>query len=229
MTTTTTAAVHAVDLTAGYHGVSAINDISLNVEPGEMVALLGANGAGKTTTLRALIGQVKVLSGKVDILGHAGGLALHKRARSGLGLISERRSIFADLTCEQNLQLGRGTVDEALAYFPELERKLALKAGLTSGGEQQMLALARVLAGQPRLILADEVSLGLAPLMVERLLTALRESTTRGAAVLLVEQHPMVALANVDRAYVLRRGSVVLEGTSSDLRGRIREISDSYL
>jgi branched-chain amino acid transport system ATP-binding protein len=229
MTTITDFAVRARDLTAGYHGVPAITEVSLDVASGEMVALLGANGAGKTTTLRALIAQVKVLSGSVEILGHSGAMALHKRARAGLGLISERRSIFADLTCEQNLQLGRGTVSDALAYFPELERKLSLKAGLTSGGEQQMLVLARVLAGHPRLILADEVSLGLAPLMVERLLTALRESTKRGAAVLLVEQHPVVALDNVDRAYVLRRGRVVLEGTSADLRSRIREISDLYL
>jgi branched-chain amino acid transport system ATP-binding protein len=229
VTAATKFGIRAVGMSAGYHGAAVVSDIDLYVEQGEMVALLGANGAGKTTTVMALAGLAPVLSGETSVAGKNVGTSLFKLARSGLGLMTEQRCIFSSLTCRENLRLGRGTVDDALTHFPELEPHLEVKAGLLSGGEQQMLALGRILAGSPRVILADEVSLGLAPRVVQRLLRALRAAANSGTAVLFVEQHPSLALRIVDRAYVLRRGRIVLEGTRADLRERRDEVAAFYL
>lgn len=223
------AALEAVGLSAGYGGVPAIRDVDLRVEAGEMVALLGANGAGKTTTLLALAGAMKALSGQVSLLGRVDNRSLHRRAREGLALLPEQRCVFMGLTVRENLLLGRGDINRALALFPELERRLNVRAGLTSGGEQQMLSLARVLAAKPRVLLADELSLGLAPLIVRRLLESLRQAATQGTAILLVEQHPKIALRWTDRGYVMRRGKVELAGDSGHLLANPDQIASLYL
>jgi len=221
--------VEARGLTAGYAGTPAIHDVDLDVRAGEVVALLGANGAGKTTTLLALAGEVAPISGTVAFHGDARRRRLHQRARAGLGFLTEERCVFMQLTGWQNLKLGRGRPDQALAFFPELEEHLGKRVGLMSGGQQQMLALGRVLASEPRVLLADELSLGLAPMVVERLLAAVRAAADQGVAVILVEQHVRQALAIADRVHVLRRGRVVMSGDADDLRGDAEGIAAHYL
>jgi len=221
--------VQARGLTAGYGGTPAIHGIDLEARAGEVVALLGANGAGKTTTLLTLAGEVAPISGSVVFHGDARRRRLHQRARQGLGFLTEERCVFMQLTGWQNLKLGRGRPQKALQLFPELEEHLDKKVGLLSGGQQQMLALGRVLAAQPRVLLADELSLGLAPMVVERLLTAVRAAADDGVAVILVEQHVRQALAIADRVHVLRRGRVVLSGSADELRGDADGIAAHYL
>jgi branched-chain amino acid transport system ATP-binding protein len=215
-------------LTAGYGDVPVVHGIDLTVGAGEVVALLGPNGAGKTTTLLALGG---VLPSTGEVRYDDGPLtgALHRRARRGLGLITEERAVFRQLSTRTNLALGAGGVDGALEVFPELDRLLDRKAGLLSGGEQQMVVLARALAARPRLLLVDELSLGLAPMMVARLLTVLGAAAADGMSVLLVEQHARQALEIAARAYVLLRGAIELEGTGADLLARLPEIERTYL
>jgi branched-chain amino acid transport system ATP-binding protein len=215
-------------LTAGYGDVPVVHGIDLRVDAGEVVALLGPNGAGKTTTLLAL-GGVLPSTGEVRYGDQPLTGPLHRRARLGLGLITEERAVFRQLSTRTNLALGAGGVDGALEVFPELDRLLDRKAGLLSGGEQQMVVLARALAARPRLLLVDELSLGLAPMMVARLLTALGEAAADGMGVLLVEQHARQALEIAARAYVLLRGAIELEGTGADLLARLPEIERTYL
>ena len=211
--------VAAHGVTAGYAGTPAIHGIDLEARAGEVVALLGANGAGKTTTLLVLAGEIAPMSGTVVFRGDARRRRLHQRARAGLGFLTEERCVFMQLTGWQNLRLGRGRPERALELFPELEQHLDKPVGLLSGGQQQMLALGRVLAAEPRVLLADELSLGLAPMVVERLLAAVRAAADSGVAVVLVEQHVRQALAVADRVHVLRRGRVVLSGDAAELRG----------
>ena len=212
---------HAVlridSLTSGYGDLAAVRDVSLHVMAGEMVALFGPNGAGKSTTLLASVGELPRMGGTVYIRGQATSKPLHRLARDGVAFVPEQRSVISELTTKQNLELGRGGVAPAIDAFPELIPLLDRKGGLLSGGEQQMVALARAFASSPSLILVDELSLGLAPMIVDRLLIALREAaTTRGLAVLLVEQQARRALEYTDRWYLLRSGSVVSEGDSRD-------------
>jgi branched-chain amino acid transport system ATP-binding protein len=221
--------VQAQGLTAGYGGTPAIHDIDLEARAGEVVALLGANGAGKTTTLLALAGEVPPISGTVSFHGDGRRRRLHQRARQGLGFLTEERCVFMQLTGWQNLKLGRGRPEKALEHFPELEEHLGRKVGLLSGGQQQMLALGRVLASEPRVLLADELSLGLAPMVVERLLTAVRAAADSGVAVILVEQHVRQALAIADRVHVLRRGRVVLSGDAEEFSHDAQGIAAHYL
>ena len=223
------ALLEAVGLSAGHGGVPVVHDLDLEVHRGEVVVLLGANGAGKTTTLRTLAGAIPAVAGEVRWDGTSTSEPLHRRARRGLGLVTEERSVFMGLTAEANLRLGRGPVEAAVDLFPELKPLLKRRAGLMSGGEQQILTLARALAGDPSALLADELSLGLAPLVVTRLLAAVREAADRGVAVLLVEQHAAQALAIADRGYVFRRGRVVMSGSADDLRAGFDEIRNSYL
>jgi len=215
-------------LSVGYGDLPVVVDVDLHVDEGEVVALLGANGAGKSTTILAIAGALPS-QGTLTFDGQPLRGPVHRRARRGLGLIPEGRSVFVGLTTERNLQLGRGSLDSALELFPELRPLLNRKAGLLSGGEQQILGLARALAGQPRLLLVDELSLGLAPKIVQRLLTALRVAAERGAAVLLVEQHARQALAVADRGYVMSRGRCEITGTGTELLTRIADIEHTYL
>ena len=215
-------------LTVGYGDVPVVHGVDIQVAAGELVALIGPNGAGKTTTMLAL-GGVLPATGEVHFEGHLLTGPLHRRARRGLGFITEERAVFRRLSTRINLSLGSGGVDAALALFPELDRLLDRPAGLLSGGEQQMVVLARALATEPRLLLVDELSLGLAPQIVQRLLATLRDAAERGTGVLLVEQHTQQALGIADRGYVMRRGTIELEGTGEELLGRLDEIERSYL
>ena len=224
-----TPVLEARGLSAGYGSLAAVRDLDLHVERGEVVALLGPNGAGKSTTLKTLAGALKPLAGEVCWKGAVTTAPMHRRALGGLAYVPETRSVFMGLTAAENLRVGDGPQARALELFPELEPHLKRKAGLLSGGQQQILTLARALAREPEVLLADELSLGLAPLIVERLLRAVREAAERGVGVLLVEQHARQALAVADRVCVLQRGRIALEGTSDDIRGRLDEVEKSYL
>jgi branched-chain amino acid transport system ATP-binding protein len=216
-----------VGVTAGYGDLAAVRDISLHVHSGEVVALFGPNGAGKTTTLMAAVGVLPRLEGSVLWKGRPGPRRLHLLSRAGLAYVPEARSVISGLSARDNLRLGRGGVVAALRYFPELEPLLARKAGLLSGGEQQMLTLARALASRPSALLVDELSLGLAPMAVERLLTAVRQAAdNEGLAVLLVEQQARRALSAADRWYLLRNGRVDTHGDSS---GGLDALEAAYL
>jgi sulfate-transporting ATPase len=206
-----------------------VRDLDLRVDAGEVVALLGPNGAGKTTTISTLSGELRALGGEVRFLGERTDAPLHARARKGLGVVSQERAVLMDLSARENLRVSRCDMDRAIALFPELEDHLERRVGLLSGGQQQMLALARCLARKCRLLLVDELSLGLAPRIVDRLLNAVRDAADEGTAVLLVEQHIHKALSIADRVLVMTRGTVALEGNAGDLVNRLDEIQDAYL
>ena len=227
------------NLASGYGGVAVIRDVNLHVGQGEVVALLGPNGAGKTTTLLTTSGLLKPLEGSIDVLGSPTNFgAPHRTARRGLAHVPEDRSLFFGLTVQENLRLGlRGKrsdqqagYDAALELLPALRPLMNRRAGLLSGGEQQMLAMARALVSNPKMLLVDEMSLGLAPIIVERLLPIVRDiADETGAGVLIVEQHVHLALEVADRGYVMSHGEIVLEGTASDLMERQDLLEASYL
>jgi branched-chain amino acid transport system ATP-binding protein len=222
--------LEADKICSGYDGIPVLRELSLSVSPGEVVALLGANGAGKSTTLLTLAGEIPVQSGQVRWLGAKARGPLHARARSGLAFLPAEKSLFMSLTVRQNLRLGRGPAERAYEVMPELRLLTNRPAGLLSGGEQQMLTLARALAGDFKVLMLDEISLGLAPIIVRRLLEVIRAAASeKQVGVLLVEQHVSAALAFSDRALVLRRGEVVLEGESGELRQDLDGIAKAYL
>jgi len=219
-----------------YGGIRAVKGIDLEVAQGEMVCLIGANGAGKSTTLRAITGLVHAAAGRIRYDGQEiGGLRVHEIARRGLAMVPEGRGVFPQLTIEENLGMGayarrdRAAVkaDQEHAYhlFPRLHERRAQTAGTLSGGEQQMLAIARALMSRPRLLLLDEPSMGLAPLMVERIFEVIRAIAAEGVTLLLVEQNARLALEVSHRGYVLDGGLVTISGPAAELLGdpRIRE------
>ena len=241
------------NLFAGYRGIPVVRELNLEVNPGEVVALLGPNGAGKTTTLETIAGLHRPIGGTIELSGDSiGGTPAHALARRGFALVPEGRALFPGLTVREHLRLagGRGASrnagsaasrnrdsaasgsreEQLLEMLPELRKCLGRKAGLLSGGEQQMLAVGRALVTLPRLLLVDEMSLGLAPVIVERLLPILRRVATElGTSVLFVEQHVALALEISDRAYILAHGRISLEGAATELSKRQELLAASYL
>jgi branched-chain amino acid transport system ATP-binding protein len=227
----TNAVISSEKLCAGYGSLPVLRDVTLDVRPGEVVVLLGANGAGKSTTLKALAGYLRPTDGTIYWNSSVKYAPAHVRARQGMRYVPDERAIFASMSVSDNLRIGRQTSNErALELFPELAPLLKRRAGLLSGGEQQMLVLARALSARPRLLIADEVSLGLAPLVVRRLLRAVRDAADAyGTAALLVEQQLRAGLEVADRGYVMQRGRLVLEGSAAELLARMNEIETAYL
>jgi branched-chain amino acid transport system ATP-binding protein len=214
-------------------GSSIVRDVTLCAPPGAITVLLGANGAGKTTLLEAISGIIPATSGDIRLDGVAlGGLARRARARRGLAHVEQGRTTFATLTVEENLRAASGDAEalaEGFALFPELEPRRRTLAGLLSGGEQQMLVLARALATRPRLLLIDELSLGLAPAVVARLMPVLGELAARGVGVLVVEQYAGLILRAGDHAYVMARGAIVYDGDCAPLLETTDILRGAYL
>jgi branched-chain amino acid transport system ATP-binding protein len=222
--------IEARGVSAGYGKMAVVRQVDLRVDAGEVVALIGPNGAGKTTTLLTLAGELAPIEGEVHFLGEPTRSPMHARCRNGLGYVTEERSVIMDMSVGDNLKLAGVPPAVAFDYFPALERIIDRRAGLCSGGEQQMLSLARALGRHPKVLLADELSLGLAPIIVANLLKAVRAAADeRGIGVLLVEQHVRQALKIADRVHVMERGHIVLSGTSEEVVGQLGRIEASYL
>ncbi|MDP2031159.1 MAG: ABC transporter ATP-binding protein [Thiobacillus sp.] len=215
-------------LSVAYGGIQAVRELSLDVAPGEMVCLIGANGAGKTTTLKAISGLIAPQSGSVQFDGQAlAGLPAHEIARRGMALVPEGRGVFPRMSVSENLLMGAYTrtdraaiasdLNQVHALLPRLTERRTQLAGLLSGGEQQMLALGRAMMARPRLLLLDEPSMGLAPLMVRAVFNIIHQIAASGVAVLLIEQNAHLALKTCARGYVLETGAITLSGDATEL------------
>jgi branched-chain amino acid transport system ATP-binding protein len=227
------------DVSSGYGAIEALRGINLSVGQGEVVSLIGANGAGKSTTLRNITGLVPITSGDVVFEGvRLNGIPTHQIVGMGISMVPEGRQIFANLSVAENLDLGaylqKNKVENArqlelvFELFPRLEERRKQLGGTLSGGEQQMLAIGRALMARPRLLLLDEPSLGLAPILVHTILVAIDEINREGATILLVEQNANAALKHSHRGYVLETGSIVMEGPSERLAADSR-VREAYL
>ena len=227
------------NISVSYGAINALKGVSMRVEQGEVITLIGANGAGKTTTLRTITGLLSPREGRVTFEGEdISGTPTHKLVARGIAMSPEGRGVFANLTVRENLQMGAylqkdkrkitEDMERAFKLFPRLKERESQKAGTLSGGEQQMLAMGRALMSRPRLLLLDEPSLGLAPLVVHTIFEAIEEIRSRGTTILLVEQNAHAALGHSDRAYVLETGRIVMEGPSKELAADPR-IKEAYL
>jgi branched-chain amino acid transport system ATP-binding protein len=227
-------------LRVNYGAINALDDVSIHIEAGEIVSVIGANGAGKSTLLKTLTGIVKPVSGAIEVEGSAiHGMRPDKIVRLGITMVPEGRRIFPDLTVKENLELGgytlrtgelkRGLFDLALATFPRLKERLKQHAGTLSGGEQQMLAMGRALMGNPRLLLLDEPSMGLSPIITREIFSLIRLiNSEKGISIILVEQNARMALEHSQRTYVLENGRIVMEGGSVEIKCN-RNVIEAYL
>jgi branched-chain amino acid transport system ATP-binding protein len=227
------------NLNVFYGVIQALHDVSLEVREGEIVTLIGSNGAGKSTTLMTLSGIVEPQSGGIEFQGRdLNAMPPHQRVSAGLVQSPEGRRVFSDMTVSENLELGafarrdkanvKTDFDEVFEMFPRLKERRTQAAGTLSGGEQQMLAIGRALMSKPKLLLLDEPSLGLAPLLVKEIFSDLKKIRERGVTVLLVEQNAHLALEIADRAYVLETGRVVMEGPAGEIADNPR-VKEAYL
>ncbi|MEP7154532.1 MAG: ABC transporter ATP-binding protein [Betaproteobacteria bacterium] len=227
------------DLHVGYGGIKAVKGIDLEVNAGELVTLIGANGAGKTTTLKAIVGLLHPSQGAIDYDGHSiVGEPTHVVARQGLVLVPEGRGVFPSLTIEENLQMGAyirndhaeiaADIEHKFALFPRLKERAKQTAGTLSGGEQQMLAISRALMARPKLLLLDEPSMGLAPIMVQKIFEVVRDVSKSGVTILLIEQNARLALQISQRAYVMDGGLITLAGESKSVLSNPK-VREAYL
>ncbi|MBU3540133.1 ABC transporter ATP-binding protein [Polynucleobacter sp. UB-Tiil-W10] len=216
------------DLKVSYGGINAVKGIDLYVNHGELVALIGANGAGKSSSLKAIAGLLTPSAGEIDFANHATKkLPAYELVRLGLGMVPEGRGVFKRMTILENLQMGaylqsdakeiERKLEEVYSYFPRLKERLSQLAGTLSGGEQQMVAMGRAMMAQPKLMLLDEPSMGLSPIMVETIFDVIRSLSASGITILLVEQNARLALRMSDRAYVMDSGLITLGGSGKEL------------
>ena len=225
-------------INSGYGAIQALHDVSLEVQEGEIVTLIGSNGAGKTTTLMTICGNPRVRTGTISFMGEdISELQTHAIMRKGIAISPEGRRVFPDLNVLENLKMGafflnKEETEEGIAHvfelFPRLEERAHQRSGLMSGGEQQMLAIARALMSKPKMLLLDEPTLGLAPLIIEQIFEIIKTIREEGITVFLVEQNANKALQIADRGYVLETGRIVLHDTGANLR-RNDEVGKAYL
>ena len=226
------------DINVYYGAIHAIKGVSFEVNPGEVVTLIGANGAGKSTTLQTVSGLLHSRTGSIEFLGeNLMGVPAHKVVAKGLAQVPEGRRVFLQMTVEENLEMGAYTraggdidadLEKVYAYFPRLMERRRQIAGTLSGGEQQMLAMGRALMSRPKLLMLDEPSMGLAPILVEQIFKIIQTLHEAGTTILLVEQNAQAALSIADRGYVLETGKIVTSGTGTELLAS-PEIKKAYL
>ncbi|MCX7237462.1 ABC transporter ATP-binding protein [Polynucleobacter sp.] len=222
------ALLHVKDLKVSYGGINAVKGIDLHVNQGELVALIGANGAGKSSSMKAIAGLLTPSAGDIHFVNQeTRRLPAYELVRLGLGMVPEGRGVFKRMTILENLQMGaylktnpkdiERKLEEVYSYFPRLKERLSQLAGTLSGGEQQMVAMGRAMMAEPKLLLLDEPSMGLSPIMVETIFDVVRSLSSSGMTILLVEQNARLALQMADRAYVMESGLITLSGSGKDL------------